>query len=52
MPKDVINAFDLGILGWEYKKTIQNKSSSLPTKKKEKNLKDLTEEEKEYNKDL
>ena len=43
--------FNHGFLGWEYKKTTQN-MTYLPIRKKEKNQKDLTEEEKEYNKDL
>ena len=48
----MFNTFDLGFLGCEYKKIIQNKTSLPIRKKKRKEIKRLTEEEKEYNKDL
>ena len=35
IPKDFINTFYLGFLGWEYKKIIQRKSS-LPIRKEKK----------------
>ena len=46
-PKEVVNAFDLGYLGVE--KDYSEQLSSLPNRKK-RNL-DLSEEEREYNKD-
>jgi hypothetical protein len=47
MPKDVVNVYDLGYLGVE--KDFPEQLSSLPYKKK-RNQKELSEEEKEYNK--
>jgi hypothetical protein len=48
MPKDVVNVYDLGYLGVE-KDFPAEQLSSLPYKKK-RNQKELSEEEKEYNK--
>ena len=47
IPKDVLNVFDLGYLGVE--KDFQEQQSALPNRKK-RNQKELSQEEKEYNK--
>ncbi len=48
-PIEVENVLDLGFLGVE--KDYPEQKSTLPIKKKKRNQKELTSEEKEYNKD-